>query len=105
LKKASPLYGNDIDDTLRHWKPALAGFTKFPKEFTARPILEQQKAEGLTRKLVGIEMIDKGIPAINYRIQNAAGEDIGYVTSGTQSPRSARLSAWPTCARISAMKG
>ncbi len=86
LEKGFALYGNDIDDTTSPLEAGLGWITKFTKEFTARPIIEKQKAEGITRKLVGIEMIDKGIPRHDYRIQNAAGEDIGYVTSGTQSP-------------------
>jgi aminomethyltransferase len=90
LEKGFALYGNDIDDTTSPLEAGLGWITKFTKEFTARPILEQQKAEGVTRRLVGIEMIDKGIPRHNYRIQNAAGEDIGYVTSGTQSPSLAK---------------
>lgn len=86
LEKGFCLYGNDIDDTTSPLEAGLGWITKFTKDFTARPILEQQKAEGIKRKLVGIEMIDKGIPRHHYRIQNAEGTDIGYVTSGTQSP-------------------
>jgi aminomethyltransferase len=80
------LYGNDIDDTTSPLEAGLGWITKFTKDFTARPILEKQKAEGITRKLVGLEMVDKGIPRHNYKIQNAAGEEIGYITSGTQAP-------------------
>jgi aminomethyltransferase len=80
------LYGNDIDDTTSPLEAGLGWITKFTKDFTARNIIEQQKADGITRKLVGIEMIDKGIPRHHYKIQNAAGEEIGYVTSGTQAP-------------------
>jgi aminomethyltransferase len=90
LEKGFALYGNDIDDTTSPLEAGLGWITKFTKQFTAREILEKQKAEGVTRKLVGIEMIDKGIPRHHYRIQNAAGEDIGYVTSGTQSPSLAK---------------
>jgi aminomethyltransferase len=86
LEKGFALYGNDIDDTTSPLEAGLGWVTKFTKEFTARPILEAQKAAGVTRKLVGIEMIDKGIPRHHYRIQNAEGTDIGFVTSGTQSP-------------------
>jgi aminomethyltransferase len=86
LEKGFALYGNDIDDTTSPLEAGLGWVTKFSKDFTARPILEAQKAAGITRKLVGIEMIDKGIPRHHYRIQNAEGTDIGYVTSGTQSP-------------------
>ena len=80
------LYGNDIDDTTSPLEAGLGWITKFTKDFTSRAIFEKQKAEGITRKLVGLEMIDKGIPRHGYKIQNAEGEEIGYVTSGTQSP-------------------
>jgi aminomethyltransferase len=80
------LYGNDIDDTTSPLEAGLGWITKFTKEFTAKNILEKQKAEGVKRKLVGFEMIDKGISRHNYEIKDAAGNKIGYVTSGTQSP-------------------
>ena len=80
------LYGNDIDDTTSPLEAGLGWITKFTKEFTAKNILEKQKAEGIKRKLVGFEMIDKGIPRHNYEIKDASGNKIGYVTSGTQSP-------------------
>jgi aminomethyltransferase len=86
LEKGFALYGNDIDDTTSPLEAGLGWITKFTKQFTAREIIEKQKTDGVTRKLVGIEMIDKGIPRHHYRIQNGAGEDIGFVTSGTQSP-------------------
>jgi len=80
------LYGNDIDDTTSPLEAGLGWITKFSKDFTARNILEKQKAEGLKSKLVGFEMIDKGIPRHNYEIKDVTGNRIGYVTSGTQSP-------------------
>lgn len=80
------LYGNDIDDTTSPLEAGLGWITKFTKDFTAKTILQNQKTEGIKRKLVGIEMVDKGIPRHGYKIQNAAGEEIGYVTSGTQAP-------------------
>lgn len=80
------LYGNDIDDTTSPLEAGLGWITKFTKDFTAREIIEAQKTNGVTRKLVGFEMIDKGIPRHHYKIQNDAGEEIGFVTSGTQSP-------------------
>ncbi len=86
LEKGYCLYGNDIDDTTSPLEAGLGWITKFSKDFTARPILEQQKAEGVKRKLVGLEMIDRGIPRGGYKIQNAEGTEIGYITSGTQSP-------------------
>src|SRR3954468_4143797 len=75
------LYGNDIDDTTSPLEAGLGWITKFTKDFTARPILEKQKAAGATRKLVGFEMVDKGIPRHGYKIQNAEGKEIGVITS------------------------
>jgi aminomethyltransferase len=79
------LYGNDIDDTTSPLEAGLGWITKFTKEFTSKPLFEKQKTEGVTRKLVGFEMVDKGIPRHHYTIKDAAGNDIGHVTSGTQS--------------------
>jgi aminomethyltransferase len=86
LEKAFCLYGNDIDDTTNPLEAGLGWITKFTKEFTARPIIEKVKADGVRRKLVGFEMIDRGIPRHHYKIKDAAGSEIGIVTSGTQSP-------------------
>jgi aminomethyltransferase len=80
------LYGNDIDDTTSPLEAGLGWITKFSKDFTSKGILERQKAEGLKRKLVGFEMIDKGIPRHDYEIKDGSGITIGKVTSGTQSP-------------------
>ena len=80
------LYGNDIDDTTSPLEGGLGWITKFTKEFTAKDIIEKQKAAGVTRKLVGFEMIDRGIPRHDYLIKDAAGNTIGKVTSGTQGP-------------------
>lgn len=80
------LYGNDIDDTTSPLEAGLAWITKFTKDFTAKDILQEQKEKGVERKLVGIEMIDKGIPRHGYEIKDQTGIVIGYVTSGTQSP-------------------
>lgn len=80
------LYGNDIDDTTSPLEGGLGWITKFTKEFTARPALEKQKAEGVNRKLVGFEMVDKGIPRHGYEIKDAGGAALGVVTSGTQAP-------------------
>jgi aminomethyltransferase len=80
------LYGNDIDDTTSPLEAGLGWITKFTKEFTSSEFFARQKAEGVTKKLVGFEMIDKGIPRHGYEIKDAAGSTIGVVTSGTQSP-------------------
>ena len=82
------LYGNDLDDTTSPIEAGLGWITKFieGKEFINRPMLERQKAEGVTRKLVGFEMVDRGIPRHGYELVNSDGEKIGIVTSGTMSP-------------------
>jgi aminomethyltransferase len=80
------LYGNDIDDTTSPIEGGLGWITKFTKEFTNSSAIKKQKEEGVTRKLVGFKMIDKGIPRHDYPIKDAAGNVIGKVTSGTQSP-------------------
>jgi aminomethyltransferase len=80
------LYGNDITDTSSPLEAGLGWITKFTKDFTARAILEKQKAEGIQQKLIGFEMIDKGIPRHDYEIKDFSGATIGKVTSGTQSP-------------------
>lgn len=82
------LYGNDIDDTTSPIEAGLGWITKFVdgKNFTARSILERQKAKGVSRKLVGFEMIDRGIPRHGYKLTDADGNEIGHVTSGTMSP-------------------
>jgi aminomethyltransferase len=80
------LYGNDIDDTTSPLEAGLGWITKFSKSFTNATALADQKAAGLQRKLVGFEMIDKGIPRHGYEIKNQEGQSIGVVTSGTQSP-------------------
>ncbi len=80
------LYGNDIDDTTSPIEAGLGWITKFTKDFTNRAAIEKQKTDGVTRKLVGFEMIDRGIPRHDYQIADANGNIIGKVTSGTQSP-------------------
>jgi len=80
------LYGNDIDDSTSPLEAGLGWITKFTKDFTARAILEQQKADGIQQKLVGFEMIDRGICRHDYEIKDFSGATIGRVTSGTQSP-------------------
>jgi aminomethyltransferase len=64
----------------------LGWVTKFTKEFTNSVNLQKQKETGVTKKLVGFKMIDKGIPRHDYQLKDAAGNVIGKVTSGTQSP-------------------
>src|SRR5574343_1396135 len=80
------LYGNDINDTTSPLEAGLGWITKFDKEFTNSKNLLAQKEEGVKRKLVGFEMIERGIPRHDYKIVDADGNEIGIVTSGTQSP-------------------
>lgn len=80
------LYGNDIDDTTSPIEAGLGWITKFTKDFTSRAIFEKQKAEGPVKKLVGFQMLEKGIARHDYEIKNFDGIIIGRVTSGTQSP-------------------
>jgi len=88
LEKGFCLYGNDIDDTTSPIEAGLGWITKFVdgKDFIDKDFLLKQKKEGVSRKLAGFEMIDKGIPRHDYPIMDAAGEAIGRVTSGTMSP-------------------
>ena len=80
------LYGNDIDDNSSPLEAGLGWITKFTKEFTNRAYFEKQKAEGVSRRLVGFEMKEKGIARHDHEIKDFEGRVIGRVTSGTQSP-------------------
>ena len=80
------LYGNDIDDTTSPLEAGLGWITKFTKDFNSRAIFEKQKAIGVAQKLVGFEMLEKGIARTGYVIKDFEGVIIGRVTSGTQSP-------------------
>lgn len=80
------LYGNDIDDTTSPIEAGLGWITKFTKEFVNSANLAAQKQNGVKRKLVGFEMVERGIPRHDYEIVDAEGNQIGKVTSGTQSP-------------------
>lgn len=82
------LYGNDLDDSTSPIEAGLGWITKFieGKNFISRTLLEQQKAEGVIRKLIGFKLIDRGIPRHGYKLMNIDGECIGTVTSGTMSP-------------------
>lgn len=80
------LYGNDINDTTSPLEAGLGWITKFTKDFVNAENLKAQKEAGVTRKLVGFEMIERGIPRHDYEIADANGNLIGIVTSGTQAP-------------------
>ncbi len=80
------LYGNDIDDTTSPFEAGLGWVTKFNKEFTNSEVLKIEKQAALTQKLVGFEMVERGIPRHDYEVVDGEGNVIGKVTSGTQSP-------------------
>ncbi|WP_164126877.1 glycine cleavage system aminomethyltransferase GcvT [Sphingobacterium luzhongxinii] len=80
------LYGNDIDDTTSPLEAGLGWVTKFTKEFVNSENLKEEKEAGTPKKLVGFEMIERGIPRHDYEIVDIEGNVIGRVTSGTQSP-------------------
>ncbi len=80
------LYGNDINDTTSPIEAGLGWITKFTKDFTNSEALKKQKAEGVSKKLVAFEIVEKAVPRHDYEIVNEAGENIGVVTSGTMSP-------------------
>lgn len=80
------LYGNDINDTTSPLEAGLGWITKFNKDFTNSENLKAQKEAGVSRKLVGFELIERGIPRHDYEIVDANGNVIGIVTSGTMAP-------------------
>ncbi|MCO6500316.1 MAG: glycine cleavage system aminomethyltransferase GcvT [Vicingus serpentipes] len=80
------LYGNDINDTTSPIEAGLGWITKFTKDFVNSDNLKKQKEEGVTRKLVGFELLERGIPRHDYEIVDADGNNIGIVTSGTMAP-------------------
>jgi aminomethyltransferase len=80
------LYGNDINDSTSPLEAGLGWITKFTKEFTNSENLLKQKETGVSRKLVGFELIERGIPRHDYEIVDTDGNNIGIVTSGTMAP-------------------
>jgi aminomethyltransferase len=87
LEAKLPLYGHEISDTINVWEAGLDRFCKMEKpKFIGREALERAKAGGLKRTLVGLEMVDRGIARDGYKVQDASGREIGYVTSGSPAP-------------------
>jgi aminomethyltransferase len=87
LEGKLPLYGHEISDTLNVWEAGLARFCKMEKaEFVGRAALQKAKAEAVTRTLVGLEMVDRGIARDGYKVLDGGGREIGYVTSGSPAP-------------------
>lgn len=82
-----PLYGQELSDTISPLEAGLGMFVKLDKgDFVGREALARQKEQGVPRKLVGVEMIDRGIPRAHYPVSDEDGRIIGEVTTGTQSP-------------------
>src|SRR5215472_6737198 len=87
LESKMALYEHEISDTINVWEAALDRFCKMEKpDFVGRAALEKAKAAGLKRILVGLEAVDRGIPRDGYKVFDAAGAEIGYVTSGSPAP-------------------
>ena len=87
LEGKLPLYGHEISDTINVWEAGLDRFCKMEKpEFIGRAALEKAKAEGVTRTLVGLEMVERGIARDGYKVLDSGGREIGYVTSGSPAP-------------------
>jgi aminomethyltransferase len=83
-----PLYGQELSPSISPLEAGLGSFVKLSKdaEFIGKEALAKQKAEGVPRRIVGIEMLERGIPRSHYEVFNARGDRIGEVTTGTQSP-------------------
>ena len=87
LEAKLPLYGHEISDTINVWEARLDRFCKTEKPgFIGREALEKARAAGITRTLVGLEMVERGIARDGYRILNIDGREVGYVTSGSPAP-------------------
>jgi aminomethyltransferase len=87
LEGKLPLYGHEISDTINVWEAGLERFCKMEKpEFMGRDALEQVRAAGLTRTLVGLEMTERGIARDGYKVWDDGGREIGFVTSGSPAP-------------------
>jgi aminomethyltransferase len=87
LEGSLSLYGHEISDTINVWEAGLNRFCKMEKpEFIGRVALEKAKAAALTRTLVGLEMTERGIARDGFKVLDASGSEIGYVTSGSPAP-------------------
>ncbi len=87
LEGRLPLYGHEISDTINVWEAGLDRFCKMEKpQFIGRTALEEARAKGLSRTLIGLEMMERGIARDGYKVQDEGGREIGYVTSGSYAP-------------------
>ncbi len=87
LEGCLSLYGHEISDAINVWEAGLDRFCKMEKtDFIGRTALEKSKAAGVKKTLVGLEMVERGIARDGYRVLDASGSEIGYVTSGSPAP-------------------
>ncbi len=87
LEAKLPLYGHEISETINVWEAGLDRFCKLEKaDFIGRGALEEAKAEGVKRMLVGLEMVERGIARDGYKVFDDSGREIGFVTSGSYAP-------------------
>jgi aminomethyltransferase len=87
LESKMALYGHEISDKINVWEAGLDRYCKMEKgDFLGRAALEKARAAGLTRVLVGLEMVERGIARDEYKCRNESGGAIGVVTSGSPSP-------------------
>jgi aminomethyltransferase len=87
LESKLPLYGHEISEKINVWEAGLDRFCKMEKPgFIGRAALEHAKSAPLARKLIGLEMVDRGIARDGYRVLDFDGNEVGYVTSGSYSP-------------------
>lgn len=86
LEKGFCLYGNEINENISPLEAGLGWITKLDKEFIGKDVIAQQKENGIEKKLIGFKLIERGIPRQDYKILDENENEIGVVTSGTQSP-------------------
>lgn len=86
LEKGFCLYGNEINENISPLEAGLGWITKLNKEFIGKDVIAQQKENGIEKKLIGFKLIERGIPRQDYKILDENENEIGVVTSGTQSP-------------------
>lgn len=86
LEKGFCLYGNEINEDISPLEAGLGWITKLNKEFIGKDVIAQQKENGIEKKLIGFKLIERGVPRQDYKILDENENEIGVVTSGTQSP-------------------
>lgn len=90
LEAGLPLHGQDLTESITPYEGGIAFAAKplIEDNFIGKSVLKDQKENGSTKRTVGLELLDKGIARTGYEVLNLEGNQIGVVTSGTQSPSS-----------------